>query len=286
MLLSTPTGALQCAFGFHEALRILKEIGFDAYDATLTSIPSENFVFGKSDYLEKARDLRSFADSIGICCNQSHAPFPLHKRADEHWNTHILEWCVRAMEITSVLGGEICVVHPYNNWTPKENAERVYAPLLPYCKKYGVKVAVENMWNWPQGVPMAVPCACSLPENFKAHMDLLDPEWFVACLDIGHAEMFPSQTSAAEMIHTLGDRLQSIHVHDNDCWHDDHTFPFMGKIDWDSVCEALKQTGYRGDFTFEADTPVRKFPDELKQDALTLLYKIGRNLQGRLVGTK
>ena len=288
MLLSTTTAALQAVFGPKEAVRILKEIGFDAYDMSLMRMPEAGFEFGtaNANYVETAKELRAYADSLGIVCNQSHAPFPLHKNENDpvnrernaFWNENILSWCTKALEITSILGGQHCIIHPYNNWKPKENAERVYAPLLPYAKKFGVKIAVENMWNWPQGSPVSVPCACSLPENFKAHMDLLDPEWFVACVDIGHGEMFRSQTSTKELLLSLGDRVQALHVHDNDCWHDDHTFPFFGKIDWESVCDALKKIDYQGVLTFEADAPVERFPDELKKDALTLLHKIGRYL--------
>lgn len=282
MLLSTQTAALQNSFGFNEAVRIIKEAGFDCYDFSMTRMCWEGHPLNRSDYKESVIALRKFADGLGIPCNQSHAPFPSHRPNDEHWNSHIGEWCVRSLEITSLLGGKICVVHPYNNWTPKENFERVYQPLLPYCKKYNVKVAVENMWNWPSDSPVAVPCACSLPENFCEHMSLLDPEWFVACLDIGHAEMFPDRTSAVELIHALGSRLQSLHVHDNDRLHDDHAFPFSGKIDWDGVCTALREVGYGGDFTFEADSAVDKYPDPLKADAEKLLQKIGRDLIARI----
>ena len=292
MLLSTTTAALQAVFGPQEAVRILKEIGFDAYDMSLTRLHEAGFEFGteNQNYVQTAKQLRAYADAIGITCNQSHAPYPLHKDENDpknrerniDWNEHILSWCIKALEITSILGGKHCIIHPYNNWSPRENAERVYQPLLPYAKKFGVKIAVENMWNWPQGSPVCAPAACALPENFVAHMDLLDPEWFVACVDIGHGEMFKGQSSARELLLALGDRVQTLHVHDNDCWHDDHTFPFFGKIDWECILSTLKEINYQGVFTFEADYPVRKFPNELKQDALTLLYKTGRYLLRRL----
>ncbi len=282
MLLSTQTAALQNAFGFEEAVRIIHEAGFDCYDFSMTRMGWEGHPLQRADYQESVKALRRYADSIGIPCNQSHAPFPMHRPDDDAWNKNIHEWCVRSLEITALLGGKICVVHPYNNWTPEENRDRVYLPLLPYCKKYGVKIAVENMWNWPAESPVAVPCACSLPENFCAHMDLLDPEWFVACLDIGHAEMFPDKTSAVQLIHALGDRLQCLHVHDNDRLHDDHGIPFTGKIEWDGVCAALKAIGYKGDFTFEADTAINKYPDPLKADAEKFLQKTGRYLINRI----
>ena len=64
--------------------------------------------------------------------------------------------------------------------------------------------------------------------------------------------------------------------------HDDHGIPFTGKIEWDGVCAALKAIGYKGDFTFEADTAINKYPDPLKADAEKLLQKTGRYLINRI----
>lgn len=282
MKLSTQTEALARAFGYERAVRIVKKSGFDCYDFSMFDMAREGDPLNGPDYMQTVLSVKRVAEEVGITCNQSHAPFPSHKVNDEAWNGKIIGWIVRALEITSVLGGKICIVHPWNDWSPEENAELLYKPLLPYCKKYNVKIAVENMWNWPKGNPSAVPCACTLPENFVRHMELLDPEWFVACLDIGHAAMFPDKTSVAEMIVALGDRLQALHVHDNDCLYDLHTIPYMGKIDWESFYAALKQIGYKGDFTFEADSFLYKYPDALKEKAEEFLCAVGRYMTGRI----
>lgn len=282
MKLSTNTVALGRSFGYTEAVRMIKEAGFDCYDFSIFDMAREGDPLNGPDYMETVLEVKRVADGLGIACNQSHAPFPSHKKGDEEWNRKIIGWIIRSLEITSVLGGKICIVHPWNDWSPEENAELLYKPLLPYCKKYNVKIAVENMWNWPKESPVAVTCACSLPEDFMRHMELLDPEWFVACLDIGHAAMFPGQTSVEEMILALGDRLQALHVHDNDCLYDLHIIPYMGKIDWESFYAALKQIGYRGDFTFEADSFINKYPDALKGKAEEFLCAVGRYMVGRI----
>ena len=49
------------------------------------------------------------------------------------------------------------------------------------------------------------------------------------------------------------DRLGSLHVHDVDYLDDLHTLPGCGKINWDSVCRALAEVGYKGSFNLEAD---------------------------------
>ncbi|MBQ8295602.1 MAG: hypothetical protein IJX87_04115 [Clostridia bacterium] len=72
--------------------------------------------------------------------------------------------------------------------------------------------------------------ACSHHDDFKAHLELLPADVFVACVDIGHAEMAGLSTSAAQMIETLGDRVLALHVHDVDLVHDNHQVPFTQKL--------------------------------------------------------
>ena len=284
MLLSSQTMVLQRTHGYEGCVRKFKEIGFDAYDFSMFGMVNEGNPLNGKDYLETAKSLRKAADEAGIICNQTHAPFPLYKPNDENWNASIMEYIVRSLEITSVLGGKICIVHPYNHWSPETNAEKVYLPLLPYCQKYGVKIALENMWSWPASSATAVPCACSTKENFLQHLSLLDPEWYVACLDIGHAEKIGEYASAKDLIYALGSRLQSLHVHDNDKKYDLHTYPYNGKIEWEGIFTALREIGYKGDLTFEADFFIEKYPQELREDALRFLYKIGRYMIDRIVG--
>lgn len=272
MKLSTHTLPL-LQLGYSRALETIAAAGFDAYDFSMFDMPEPQSPIHGDGWRETAKAVRRHADSLGLVCNQSHAPFPSHRDDDRHWNERIGGWLARALEITSILGGEICVVHPWNNFTPQENAERVYRPLLPYCKQFGVKIGVENMWNWGQSG--AVACACSLPDNYIEHLSLLDPDWFVACLDIGHAEMFPDETSTGELIAALRGRLHALHVHDNDRRHDDHTFPYSGKIDWDRVLEALRAVGYDGDLTFEVDI-VGRMPIDLRDEGLRYLATVGR----------
>lgn len=61
------------------------------------------------------------------------------------------------------------------------------------------------------------------------------------------------------MIKALGQRLQALHIHDNDQWHDLHQIPFSMKIDFNEIVKALKYTGYNGYFTLEADQFLREY---------------------------
>ena len=57
----------------------------------------------------------------------------------------------------------------------------------------------------------------------------MDDPSFVACLDLGHAEMKGAGSGAAAMIRALGPKLEALHIHDNDKIHDSHQLPFSMK---------------------------------------------------------
>lgn len=129
----------------------------------------------------------------------------------------------------------------------------MYLELLPFAKDCGVKIATENMWNWDDAKDESCFAACATSESFIEHIDAVNDPYLVACLDIGHAEMRGSGSGAANMIRALGHRLQALHIHDNDRWHDSHQIPFSMSIDFAPIAAALKEIGYKGWFTLEAD---------------------------------
>jgi sugar phosphate isomerase/epimerase len=70
-------------------------------------------------------------------------------------------------------------------------------------------------------------------------------------------------TSAVQMIETLSDRLEAIHLHDNDLLRDKHAIPFTYNVDFAPIIEAMKKVNYQGDITLESETFARKAPVEL-----------------------
>ncbi len=258
-----------------EVLRLLKEAGFTAYDFSMLNTGDNGPL--NEDYQTKAKSLKDFADKIGIVCNQSHAPFPSFRLNEEEYNKRIFPYIVRALEVTSILGGKMCVVHPCNDASPEVNAE-FYNSLLPYAKKFNVKIGLENMWNWKDG--HASDAACSSEQNFYDHLQLLDNEWFVANLDIGHAEMYGLNTSSVLMIEKLKDNLFGLHIHDNDCAHDFHAAPYSIYINFDAICAKLKECGYKGDVTLELD--LRATPKEVYPSVMKYLADIANKLKSQI----
>lgn len=261
MKISTEIASIAEKVGEEKTLYYLAEAGFDAWDFSMFNMCK--FDWGRNlcrksrhplasdNYLAFARKLKQIGLENGMVCNQSHAPYPVS-------NPQVRSYLKRAIECTAEAGGKICVIHPDNNKSPRENAE-MFNELLPFAKDYGVKIATENMWNWSALKNQSTPAACSTAESFNEHLDAVNDDFLVACLDIGHAEMRGSGSGAVNMIYALGDRLQALHIHDNDRHHDSHQIPFSMDIDFEQVVKALKDIDYQGYFTLEADQYIKSF---------------------------
>lgn len=279
MLLSTQTDYLTRHLGLEEGVRVLCEAGFDALDFSMFSLAREDNPINTEGvkYLEK---MKKVADSYGVVFNQAHAPFPSIREGDEEYNKRMFKAIVRSMEVCNYLGIGIVVVHP-THFSNKEDRKTLnqdfYNQLIPYCEKYNVKVALENMWGYNNELKKIVPNVCSTGEELAEYVDALDSKYFTVCLDLGHCALVGED--AASMIRVLGhDRVKALHVHDVDGVNDCHTAPFFEKLDWNSITKALADIEYSGDLTFEADSIYLRKPIELLPATAKFLHDIGRVL--------
>ncbi len=282
MKISTETNSVRRLIGNEKAIEYIAKAGFDAFDFSMFDIASianwNTYELAPSDsplltdgYLKYARHLKQTADDNGIICNQTHSVFPTQR-------PEIEKYVKRTIECTAELGAEFCIVHPLS-MSPVEDNVVYYNELLPFAKEHGVKIATENMWAWDNELKHAVPAACSPHDEFLKLLEEVNDEYLVACLDIGHAEMLrQSDTSAVQMIKTLGNHLKALHIHDNDQLHDTHQIPFSMNIDFDAVVKALKEINYDGYFTLEADTYLRDFTEDNVLDGLKDMRAAARKL--------
>ena len=285
MKISTEINSIAKHVGEERAVEMVAKAGFDAFDFSM-------FAMGRYDWSEKkmiftghplqtenclqfARKLKKIADDNGIVCNQSHAPFPIYCK--EIWDLQR-----RAIECKAEAGGKICIIHPDNYKSAQENAE-LYWQLLPFAKDHGVKIATENMWCWDKEKDQASFAACCDPESFLAHLNCINDPFFVACLDIGHAEMRGLNTTAPEMIRALGRHLQALHIHDNDCHHDSHALPYTMDIDFTAVAKALRDIGYAGELTLEADQHCNGCTLEELPGKVTEMAAAARRLEAQIL---
>ena len=268
--------------GMREGLRAIKNAGFDCVDMSYYWQPEDSELLSDG-YVEYAKELRAYLDGIGLECNQAHAPFTVkHGEALDVSNPSYLA-IVRAMESASILGAKHIVVHSISQKGEdgatvfdREYNLNYYKSFQPYCERFGIRVAVENLWildNKRQCYKGTFKSA----EEFALFVKELDPSCFVACVDVGHAAMVGGE--AEDYITEVGGEvLKCLHVQDGDYRTDVHTLPYLGKFNWSAIMKALKQIGYDGELTFEIVRYLKYIPNELMPDALCFAEKVGRRL--------
>ncbi len=284
MLLATQTSYLTKLYDERTAIRMLAEAGYDAIDFSMFHLTEGyDHILVSDNWKEEAKSLRAYADSLGLPFIQGHAPFSFRDRTPEGWKNHNFARTVRAIEIAGVLGIQELVVHPLQFLPYKQNAATLhdynmefFRTLSPYAKEAGVRICLENMWQRnPKRGNLITHSTCSRAEEAAAWVDELnDPDTFGYCLDLGHCGLV--ELDAAEEIRKLGHRITALHVHDNDFMTDQHILPYHGNADWKAILSALKEVGYKGPFTYEADIFLAKTPAPLLPFALKYMVELGR----------
>lgn len=280
MKIVTQTSGVRRFFDIDEALRHLSEAGFDGADMSMFQTDD----LWLTDTASFCKAAKAAAKKHNIPFMQAHAPFPGRKYGDPDYNRKMDVIVRQAVEVAGELEAGIIVVHPIHcpTLSAKEQMEwniDYYLSFEPLCRKWGVKVALENMWGVRDG--HIVPNVCSLGEELAAYADALPKDCFTVCADIGHFPLVGSK--AQEDLQVLGARTGALHIHDNDGMHDYHALPYTGQCDWDAICEALARADFKGNITFETDGGyTKKFPLPLLDAALRHLAEIGRYLASKI----
>lgn len=286
MLISTQTHRLTAVFGAKEALRMIKEAGFDCadfsfFDAMDTVKLGENAI-------EFAKDLRAYADSIGMRYNQAHAPFVFSYEKSVNYKTEIVPIIIKTIEICEILGVDTLIVHPLHFVSYKDNKEMLhdvnmeyYNILRPYAEKAGIRICLENMFQCYPRTSKIIPSVCCFDGGFTEYFDELSSDTFTCCLDIGHCGLV--DTDPQDAIRILGhDRLGALHVHDNDFISDKHIAIGMGKIDWNAVAKAFADIDYKGVFTLEADNAFAGIQKEFMPEMLKYMYSSAKKVVDKI----
>lgn len=289
MIISQTTDRLFKCFDYEEGIKTAAEAGFDALDLNLSGGIMDKEEFSEERLDETCKMLKETAEKYGIFFNQAHAPYPCFicsadREEMDEYNKKTKDGIIRAIRVAALVGAKIIIVHPIdypNKDKQKQFNLDFYNSLLPYCKEYGIKIALENMWayySYKDGI--IVPDVCSYARDLVEYYEELDPEYFTICLDLGHSGLVGEKAEDAIRI-IGGDRLGALHVHDNDNADDMHTIPYAAKMNWAEIMKALSEVGYKGDFTFEVtDVFLWRCEDkpELMKNAFRLLAATGRYL--------
>jgi sugar phosphate isomerase/epimerase len=137
----------------------------------------------------------------------------------------------RALESAELIPFSNMVVHlgeREDGWSQRtvEYAINALEHLGAFAHPLGVRLLVENLLS-----------EATTPTHLLTIMDLGHLNNVGVCLDLGHAHI---TVGIAEAIATLGNRIASLHVHDNHAVKDEHLWPGDGNIDWPAAVTAIK----------------------------------------------
>ena len=156
----------------------------------------------------------------------------------------LAEYC-DAVEVAKRLGAGVVVAHPGANTqfdVPKrarlELAAQTLTRIADYAGECGVKIAVEPL---PKNEP-----GNTLDEVLWI-IERIDRPNVGVNFDVNH--LYPPE-DVPELIRKAGNLILNVHISDQD-GQERHWLPFMGRIDWKSVLEALSSVGYEGPLIYE-----------------------------------
>lgn len=283
MRLSIDTLVMHNRFGDEEGFRLIKEAGFDAVDYSFCGVTDKEAMLGDG-YIEYALKTRALLDKNGLVCTQAHAP--ISQIYGCNFDETEIRWLevVRAMEAASILGAKQIVIHATkvpDDVDDFEHTVRYYKTYEPYCEKFGIRIAIENIGKKDERRGCTV-ARYGAPKSLYKLLKALNSPWFVVCVDVGHAA-YGVGPLPEELIEGLDNQvLRCLHIHDNDCRHDGHALPYTGNLNWEKITTALKKIDYQGDFSLETITYLSKFDRELTFEALKFAGIVGRYLINKI----
>ena len=285
------------------SIRFIAECGFEAIDYNIDNrLPgslikkgelTDFFDMSVEEIIEYHRPLKEALEKYGVVAAQMHAPFPLWIPENDKVNDYMIMSVEKCCAVAEYIGCPAIVVHPITISADKlvewDTNMDMYRKMMPFAKKYGVKLCLENLFTGFNG--RYIEGACTDVHEACRYLDTLNYEAgedvFGVCLDVGHANL--TKKNLYQYITFLGDRLTILHIHDNDSNKDLHLMPYTQSMggnklytDWEGFIKGLKEIKYKGDLCFETFCAVDAFPKEIQGDALKLIAAIGRYFVERI----
>ncbi len=156
------------------------------------------------------------------------------------------------LEVAQLLHASFAVVHPVLLCYPSTPVQS--DPVVTECQEEsltrvarvaaakGIRIALENMGR------QTAPNFADLREIVKL-VDRLGEENIGICFDTGHCLI--SGLDPLQEVEQCAGRLDSFHLHENDCLEDLHWVPGQGPIDWSRFLDKVRTLNYKGPFILE-----------------------------------
>lgn len=233
------------------------------------------------------------AKEAGIRIHQMHMPYPLYIPGGKQELNEYL-WQVvapKSLKVGEIFSCPYMVVHGFKlarhlgseeaEW---QQTESLLHAILPRAKEMGIMICMENLYTGTGGHIVEGTCCDvrKVVERIDRINDQYGAEVLGFCLDTGHANLVGLHFE--DFITKLGKRLKVLHIHDNDGVGDLHQIPFTftktreNKVstDWDGFLRGLRTVGFDQVLSFETAPVLSAFPEELKEEVLHLIARIGR----------
>ena len=298
MKLSVMTGGITLRFGMERGYELIRQAGFEAVDWNLNDLLDKDPICQgqyRGNILEQPLEtlVEYFKPEMeamgknGITIAQAHAPFPAYLEHDPDLYPYMLEINEKCVRLCAAFGCKHLVIHGINRAVESKQIEalnwQMYTSLIPVLKETGVVVCLENLYatvaRERHGTNFAVG-HCSDPYKAADLIDRLNQEagqeCFGLCLDIGHMHLL--RIDPRFYMPILGSRIKVLHIHDNDRHHDNHQIPFSMNVNFEDIVKALKEVGYNGYFTLEADAFLKDYNENNVFDGMVKLKNSVRKL--------
>lgn len=249
-----------------EAVKLCREAGFTNFDYI-------------SDSFENALRDREILDSMQVKVTQSHCPF--FRYQDDGLNK-FKSAASEAVKSAAALGAQFFVVHADEYRMDDEISfdkmlkitHEYLAPVVDLCGEYGMRVAVENLFE-EKGRPHRTRF-CSEAEEVIGVIESFPDTGIGCCWDSGHHHVSFGDEDFFEKLEMLAPYILCTHIHDNRYGVDMHKPAFFGTIDWERVISVLKKYDYNGDFNWEFVHD--RVPDEVYGEYLRFIHASGNYL--------
>ena len=212
-----------------ESIRRIHKAGFRDLDLNFAWTRSHKTELYYDNWREWIKECRALIEELGMTVSQSHAPFYNVINPDYPYREEEEEMVRRSIIASSELGAGIVVIHggsrPYRPDYRKNKQENIeyFKPHLEFAAKYGVKLAIENLFDLNDSEKrVRVPRYLADPEDLIDLVDTLHQSYDNVGIvwDFGHANLM--HWNQPECLEMMGDRLIATHVQDNYGVIDDH----------------------------------------------------------------
>ena len=241
---------------YKERYKFIREVGFDG---VLLFWSDE---FGNKDY----KLLPQYARQSGLYIENIHTSF---ENLNSLWLDNLdgkrnVEYLVQCIDDCSNYEIPTMIVHLTEGNSPPEASDIGFNRIkfiTERAERKGINIALENLRR---------------PDYLEYVYANVKSDRLKFCFDSGHQNCH-LHSKDLDLLSMYGDKLISLHLHDNDGMQDQHMLPFEGNIKWETTMKKITSCGYIGATALEV-TKNTSYESLTCQEFLNLAYERAKRL--------